>query len=158
MPKVHKKKANKDYPEYGIKKGDTYYMWTLYKQRPRKSLTYPKASQLTASAFLSSIYDLNDQLSNIRQNVSSEDELQSEVETIKSELETLRDECETSRSNMPEHLQDVGTGEILQERYDAVEAMINEIDGIDLSFDDEADIDEWLDEKCEELSNIQFNG
>lgn len=47
MPAVHKQIARKDYPAEGIKVGDTYYSWQLYRQAPQRSLKPPRPSQLT---------------------------------------------------------------------------------------------------------------
>ena len=60
--KVHKSKARKDYPNSGIKKGDTYYWWKFYKGPLYRSLSYPKRSQLTQSEYLSTIYETQEEL------------------------------------------------------------------------------------------------
>ena len=60
--KVHKCKARKDYPNSGIKKGDTYYWWKFYKGPLYRSLSYPKRSQLTQSEYLSTIYETQEEL------------------------------------------------------------------------------------------------
>lgn len=49
MPRVKSQKANKDYPDQGIAKGDTYYKWSFRYGGTHKSLTYPRPSQLTQS-------------------------------------------------------------------------------------------------------------
>ncbi len=49
MPRVKSQKANKDYPDQGIAKGDTYYKWSFRFGGTHKSLTYPRPSQLTQS-------------------------------------------------------------------------------------------------------------
>ncbi len=49
MPRVYTQKANKDYPDQGIKKGDTYYSWSFRYGGDRKSKTQPRPSQLTQS-------------------------------------------------------------------------------------------------------------
>src|SRR6266446_4284886 len=65
MPKVHfVKKAQKDHPDVGIKKGESYYWWAM-KTGPRsgitrKSKTPPKRSQLTSSDYFSRLWDLQD--------------------------------------------------------------------------------------------------
>lgn len=56
MPRVYCRTAGKDYPEHGIKKGDTYYAWSFYRQRERKSLDRPKQSQLTQREELVALY------------------------------------------------------------------------------------------------------
>jgi len=52
MPKVLTQRANKDYPEQGIKKGDTYYKWSIRSGRGGQtfiSAKPPRPSQLTQS-------------------------------------------------------------------------------------------------------------
>ena len=157
MPRVHKvNSARKDYPNHGIKKGDTYYWWKFRFGGKRVSLYYPKRSQLTQSAFLGTIYDIEDDLAA----ANSESDLQSLVESCISDLEELRDEQEEKRDNMPEQLQDSPTGELLQERYDALDDMITELEG--LSFDelddDNADRESIIESILEEISNISYQG
>ncbi len=55
---------------------------------------------------------------------------QSTVESIKSDLEDLRDTCQDSLDNMPESLQYGATGEMLQDRIDMLEDVINELDSV----------------------------
>jgi hypothetical protein len=38
---------------------------------------------------------------------------------------------------MPEQLQETGSGEILQNRYDSIDEMINDLEGVDTSIDEE---------------------
>lgn len=168
-----------------VKKGEKYYWWQFPYQSKQISTTYPTRQQLTTSDFLKQVWDLEDRLGALHEhNFSSPEDLQSEVEDIKSDLETLRDECEEKKSNMPEGLQESGTGEMLQNRYDSVEEMVNEIDGIDLDDfsgtvpdldgetekdeddtdeedddqDDEESFEDWLQGKLEELGAISYTG
>lgn len=189
-----------------IAAGESYYWWAFKNGPKHYSKKEPKPSQLTQSAYLATIYDLQDRMANIRENVSDADSLQTELEDIKSEIETLRDEQEEKRDNMPESLQDSDTGTLLQERYDALDSAYSELDGIDTDYEeksddelreelaediDESDLDrpddddedwdeeaarrdavtdtmieekktelleEWLDEKCEEISNVSLEG
>jgi hypothetical protein len=53
------------------------------------------------------------------------------VDDIVSQLEELRDECQEKHDNMPDQLQDSGSGEILQGRADEIDSMIGELEGID---------------------------
>ena len=61
MPRVYTVRANKDYPDQNIEKGQTYFKW---KTRPggrgtgivHRSPTYPKPWQLTSSPFLQELY------------------------------------------------------------------------------------------------------
>jgi len=51
MPRVSSQKAAKDYPEIGVKKGETYYKWKFRYGGARKSKTHPRPSQLTQSKY-----------------------------------------------------------------------------------------------------------
>lgn len=51
MPRVHSLTARKDYPEDGIKKGETYYKWKKRYGPVRRSSTYPRHSQLSNAKY-----------------------------------------------------------------------------------------------------------
>lgn len=106
------------------KKGDTYYEWTFRYGGMRRSKTPPKQSQLTQSEFLSEFYSIQEEISEMTDLESFDD--------IKSRIEQLRDDQEEKRSNMPEQLQDSASGEMLQERYDALDEWVSDLDSIDL--------------------------
>lgn len=125
------KKARKDNP--AVKKGESYYWWKFKFGSKNYSKTPPKQSQLTQSEFLGTMYDIQDTISDL----TTDSDFESEIPEIVSELEQLRDECEERRENMPEQLQDSGSGEMLQNRYDEVEGMMNELDSIDTDIDEE---------------------
>jgi len=139
------KKARKDVPNSDIKKGESYYWWKFRFGSKHTSRTPPKQSQLTQSEFLGTIYDIEDRISGL-----DYDDLESEIPDIISELENLREECEEKRGNMPEQLQDSGSGEMLQNRSDSVQEMIDELEGIDIDIDiDEEDIRNDIKENAE---------
>lgn len=150
MPRVHTvEKARKNYPEYGIKKGDKYYWWKFRYGGKRMSKTYPKQSELTQSAYLSAIYDLQDRINGISANTP--EDLTADRDDIVSELETLRDETQDRLDSMPEHLQDTSSsGDLLRERIDALENAISELEGVDLDYDG-PDENELREEALEEL-------
>ena len=129
------KKARKDVPNSDIKKGESYYWWQHKFGTKQVSKTQPKPSQITQSGFLSAIYGIQETIESLGTN----DELDTAIEDIISELETLRDECEEKRDNMPEQLQDSGSGELLQNRADSVQEMIDELDSVDCDIDDPTD-------------------
>lgn len=122
MPRVHAQRANKDYPDYGIKKGTTYYWWKFRRGGKRMSAKPPKASQLTQSEFWGAVYGLREDY----EGVPAFDDLEGQIDEIKGRLEEIRDEQEEKRNNMPESLQDGATGELLQERYDALDEAIKQ--------------------------------
>lgn len=144
--------ARKDYPEQGIVKGDTYYRWQFnFSKVVHRSKTRPSRSQLTQSSFLSQLYDLEDNL------LLDRDDLEGSVQILVSEIEQLRDECQDSLDNMPEHLQETSdSGITLQERIDALEDWISQLESVDLEVDEELTEEEKetrLDDIIEELES-----
>lgn len=151
MPRVHVvKKARKDYPSQGIKKGDQYYWWKFnFSKVIHKSKTRPQRSQLTRSDFLSSLYDLQDNW-----NWEANEELESQRDDLVSQITELKEQCEESLQNMPEHLQESSdSGQTLQERIEALDQWISDLEGINCDWetlvpDNFSDLDE--DEQEEE--------
>lgn len=131
---THVKAAQRNYSEDecgvegGIKKGQSYYWWKFKNSGKRFSLTPPRASQLTQSAFYGTLYDLTDRVADLE----PRDTLADEVLSIIEELQNLGEECQSSLDNMPEGLQQGSTGELLQERIDGCESAASELEGIDL--------------------------
>jgi hypothetical protein len=122
-----------------IAKGESYYWWQFQNSPKQYSKTSPRASQLTQSGYLSTLYGITEQIEDF--STDSIDELSDFVDNIKTELEDLRDTTQESLDNMPENLQYSPTAELLQERVDALETAIDELDAIDLDYD-ETDEDE----------------
>ena len=115
MPRVKQVTARKDYPNFGIVKGQKHYRWVL-KTGPRSSREYrqekpPRRSQLTTSSFLSTIYDISDV--SIAEVTDPDD-----VDGIIQEIEDAKNEVENSLDNMPESLKESDTGQMLQTRID----------------------------------------
>lgn len=122
-------RAQKDYPEHGIKKGESYYWWKFRYGGKRFSKTPPKRSQLTQSSFYSTIYDIEDDLIG---NAEANESLASVRDDVVSQLEDLKSECESSLDNMPDGLKEGDTGQLLQERIDALESAINDFEALEL--------------------------
>lgn len=164
-----------------IQKGESYWWWSFVNGPKHISKTRPKNSHLTQSNYLSQLYDIQDVLDNIE--ASQAEDLASIVDSIKDDLENLKDETQGSLDNMPESLQSSPTAELLQERIDALDSAISELESIDLEYEeptledwaseedveeanDEDDIDfiewkngklqEWLDEKKDELQSVSL--
>jgi hypothetical protein len=139
-----------------IAKGESYYWWQFKNGGKHFSKTAPKPSQLTQSNYLSQLYSIQESMDDPK--AETADDLQAFVEDIKEQLESLKEETEGSLENMPESLQQGPTGELLQERIDALDNAINELDGIDLEFDSESDenLDEWIQGKTEEIQSVSF--
>lgn len=169
-----------------IAKGESYYWWQFKNSPKQLSKTQPKASQLTQSNYLSQLYELQEQIDYF--SPSEVEEVESFVEEMKENLENLKDETQGSLDNMPESLQSSPTGELLQERVDALDNAISEFEGIDIDYEEpdedeirqdiatDEDIEleevtqeqiqnvideklqEWLDEKTSEIQGISLEG
>lgn len=140
MPRVYTQKAAKDYPTKGIKKGDTYYSWSV-RTGPAggvtyKSLTYPRPSQLNFG-FRGRLGDIELDMGN----ASDPEELKSYAEALRE----LGEECGESFDNMPEGLQQGETGQLLEERRDGLDSWADEV---------ESAADEW-EGKLEELNELR---
>ena len=136
------------------KKGESYYWWKFRYGGKRESLTRPRPSQLTQSAYYGTVRSLEESIEDA--NIQDNDELISVRDDIQSELENLRDETQESLDNMPESLQYSPTGELLQERIDAVEEAINEVECIEEFDEEEPDIDDF-DQDCPDCDGTGDN-
>lgn len=133
MARVHEvKKAQRGYPEYGIKKGEPYYWWKFPYGSKLYSKTYPKPAQLTQSDFLQNVYGIDEGLKGL----VADDTIESQVETIADEIESLADEQEEKHDNMPDSLQDGFTGELLSGRAESCREWAEGLRAIDFSVDD----------------------
>jgi hypothetical protein len=137
-----------------VKKGESYYWWKFNFQRTvHISKTAPRRSQLTNSGFLSTYYDLVD---NVRNYFTDRDDVQGDLDSYISEIESLRDEQQSSLENMPEHLQEnSASGETLRERIDSLENWINELQGVDTDIDEELSEEEKEERYNEILEEIE---
>jgi len=142
MPRVHHVKSAR-IAHGDIKVGESYYWWKFRYGGKRTSRTPPKPSQLTQSAYLSTVYSWQE-----RESPESYDDLESELDDLKGEVETLRDEQQEKLDNMPDGLKEGDTGQLLQERYDTLDSVYNDLDNITIA-DDSALLDE-LDEPLPE--------
>jgi len=153
------KKARKDYPDAGIKKGESYYWWKFRYGGIRRSKTPPTRQQLTQSEFLQQVYDIEDSIDDMEvcmevlfgDSNEVEQEMETRIQHIVDEIEQLRDECQEKLDNMPEQLQETSdAGILLQERIDALDNWIDEIESIDTSIDENLS-EEELEERVEEI-------
>jgi hypothetical protein len=150
------KKARKDIPEAGIKAGESYYWWKFRYGGKRYSKTPPRRSQLTQSAFYSTLYDIEDRLGELR----ADDGLETDVADIAQELRELAEECESSLENMPDQLRDGDAGQMLQERVEACNNAADELDALTFDVsdkeDDESETDFWQ-AKLEEVQAVSID-
>jgi len=151
MPRVtFVKKARKKNPV--CKKGESYYWWKFRYGGKRYSLTRPRASQLTRSAYFGTIYAMQEEIEDWSGDDS--DEFDGLKESIQGQVEELGQETQDSLDNMPESLQYSPTGELLQERIDALEGADSELDCIDeFDFDEEEFVREPFDDDEEYASD-----
>jgi len=149
VPRVNTvKKAAKDYPESGIKKGDQYFWWHFRHGPMVRSKEYPKPWQLTRSEFYGTLLQIQDRIANIH--AEDADDLKSQVDEIASELRSLGEECREKHDNMPDGLQDGDTGQLLEERASAMESAADELEGIDIDAPDEEELVEEVREEMRE--------
>jgi len=128
MPRVtFVKKARKDNPV--CKKGQSYYWWKFRYGGKRYSLTPPKQSQLTQSAYFGTLYSIQEEVEGYT--LEEHSDWEGMLDDIKGQLEELQSETQDSLDNMPEQLQYAPTGELLQERIDALDSAISDIDCLD---------------------------
>lgn len=137
-----------------IEKGQSYWWWAFKNGGKHLSKTKPKASQLTQSNYLSQLYDLQDRIGAI--SADSPEELESVIDELKSDIESLKDETESSLDNMPESLKYSPTGELLQERIDALDNAISELENIDYDYD-EPTLEDWVSENNLEDADEEGN-
>lgn len=152
MPKVHQQKANKDYPDKGIKKGEVYYSWTFRRGGKRVSKTYPKASQLTQSEFWQAVYRLQEDYD---KQPADLDGIKNAIDDIKERLEETRDEQEEKRQNMEEKFPNgCPVMETLQERYDALDEAINTLEDLDTDSEPDMDAEATDETKAQRLEDL----
>ncbi len=132
--KVYTKRAAKDYPEYGISRGDTYYEWCHYRQKPTKSKTPPKESDLTADPDMAEAMRVFEGLD---QSASYDCE---DVRGMISTLEDCRDSLQGRLDGVPESLQDSSP---LNEKIEQLEETISSMESLadDLEQEDDSDDD-----------------
>jgi len=132
--KVEKVRAARDYPQFGILRGEEHYVWSLYRQRPQRSKVYPKPSQLTSSEFLQTAYQIEEMIE------ESECETAEDVaalrDTMVEQINELESEQQEKFDNMPEGLQQGDTGQLLQERIDSLQTWATELGCVDIETED----------------------
>jgi hypothetical protein len=145
------KKARKDYPEHGVKKGESYWWWKFNFSRIKYiSKEKPNRSQLTQSSFFSTLWAIEDGIEKRFAGHICSDDIQNELENLISEIEELKDEVQGNLDNMPYQLQESNTGQLLQERIDELENWVSDLNGIDTSIE-EGLSEEELENKIEEI-------
>ena len=132
----HVKKAWKD--NTAVKAGEPYYWWQFAYGRKQYSRTIPKRSQLTQSAFLGGVFDIEDDIGEL----GADDGLVDAIATVVESIRELGEMSQESLDNMPEQLKDAPSGEVLQERSEGLESWIDEMGGVDFSGPDLSEVEE----------------
>ena len=126
--RVYHKKAGKDYPEAGIKKGDMYYTWGFFRQKAQKSKTPPTRSQLTQDEGKQKVYDAFDGFS-ITAEMSAED-VADAINAVASEMEEAANCFSEKFDNMPEGFQQGDVGQNIDANRDACESAQSELESL----------------------------
>jgi uncharacterized protein YukE len=122
MPRVHVKKAAKDYPELGIAKGQTYYSWKRRYGPLQRSATPPKPSQLSGAKY-APILDMEGDLADV-----DADSLADAMRSSAEEVRAIGEEYQSSFDNMPEGLQQGDKGQELEERVEQCESIASALE------------------------------
>jgi hypothetical protein len=161
MARAHQvRRAQKDYPDHGIKKGEPYWWWKFMvggRGGPKHySKTQPKPSQLTQSEFLGELYSIQEDV----EAAKAEEGLEDVRDDAVSRLNDLADEQDSKLSNMPDSLQQGPSGELLTERAEACRSAASELENLTLDDSDkedgESDEDYWT-RKLGELQDVSID-
>ena len=150
MPRVNTKKKNKvgeyrcDACSNPIIGGQTYYEWSFRyggTHRQHESHGRPKASQLTQSK-LSGVYSAVESAESAINDADNVDDIRAALEECASEVESVKDEYQESLDNMIS--QDGSVAQDVQEKIDALESFIDELNNV------AGDMDEFDEDEPEE--------
>lgn len=136
MPQVHfVKKARKANKAHGIKKGDSYYWWKNRAPGARSgvkriSKTRPRPSQTTGNPFMSQVYAIQESMDDCHP--ESLADIESQRDGWVEEIRALAEETEEKLNNMPDGLREGDTGQMLQERVDALNQWADDVENVDL--------------------------
>lgn len=154
MPRVtFVKKARKDNPV--CKAGESYFWWKFRYGGKRYSLTRPRASQLTQSAYLGTLHGISENIEDYT--VSEPSDMEALTEEVREQAQELSDETQESLDNMPDQLQYSPTGELLQERIDALYEVDSAADMVEEFEFEEEEFDEQKPEREDCESDTDFN-
>jgi len=126
--------------------GSSYWWWKFnFSSHKHVSKTQPGAAQLTQSGFEQELISIQEDIGNI-----DSTDLESGVQSVVEHIEQLRDECQEKLDNMPESLQESSSsGQLLQERIDALESWKDDLEAVDLDVD-EADVEDTVRDEMQE--------
>jgi hypothetical protein len=159
------KKAQKDYKDHGIKRGQSYWWWKFAYGSKRFSKTPPKRSQLTQSGFYATMYDAEDALADATAEFSKShnyDQLASDLESIAGDVRSAGEECADKKGNMPDSLQEGSTGQLLETRAEQCEQLAADLETAasdirDLEADEEKSDEDKEREAIELAENVSWD-
>ena len=139
-----------------IATGEPYYWWqfAFAPKSIRCDNHPPKPKDLTRSAFWGTLLGIQEEDFSGAEDTDAVESLRDDVV---SQLEDLKSEIEGNLSNMPDSLQQGSTGELLQERIDALDEAISNLQGVDCTAaepdddDDDEAKQEQLDARLQEI-------
>lgn len=151
MPRVFTAVAAKDYPAEDITKGATYFYWTPYRGRKRRSATRPRPSQVEPNATKASIYaaveDLTAFLGRTNEDTLIED-VRELINDCKQAAEDAVQEFEEKADNIEDGFgHETEQSQHQREMGESTQEWADQLDQIDT---DEAEVTDIL----EELSGI----
>jgi uncharacterized protein YukE len=125
VARIQERKAAKDYPANGIKKGDKYFYVKIktgpYSSRTIRSLKCPKRYELTTSDFYSTLWRIEDEgFDGVEDGGSLRD--------VAEEVRELGGEQQEKFDNMPDGLQQGDTGQLVEERANQCEEWADAIE------------------------------
>lgn len=143
MPRVYIKTAGKDYPEIGVKRGETYHEWAFFRQKPQKSKNYPSRSQLTQREELQMIYNTYD---GATASYGPDD-----VKDMAEQLREAAGIAQEKYDNLPEGFQQGDRGQALEELISNVEQAASDLEYLADRMEEEGE--EWdQDETLNEIN------
>lgn len=148
MPRVYTKTARRNYPEQGIRRGDTYHEWCFYRQRPRRSKTYPTRSQLTQNETLLAVYGVFDGTS-----PSCAEDLSDMISALEDAASEVRDKF----YNLPEGFQQGESGQCLEEWADAIDTAVSELEDLKSDMEQAESEDASEDGSVDERTEYDFD-
>lgn len=126
MAQIKKVVARKNYPQFGIERGQEHYVWSFYGTGSIRSLKPPKPSQLTSSDTLRTLLEVLEFIDEADDSLFTPDQLREWAQ----QLEDGQNSADESFENLSDGLQ-VGTlGERFQQWSEAAEELRSELEEI----------------------------
>lgn len=140
MARLHHVKASrKAVPSANISVGDSYYWWQFAYGPKRYSKEKPRRSSLTRSEYKAQVWDLIDNTS--APEYDSGFSLEDFISELVNQVEDIRDGCQERLDAIPDQLKDGTAGQTLQDRIDAAENVISNLEGLDIPEEPTSEMD-----------------